>query len=154
RGIRRNELINQRRDLLGRGRLVFFTAVRQQSVNKYDAGGKTTHSHHGKYSLSLSFDPVSGWLEERSVPQHLPPDKRKPVLKDDRNCERTLLHSEDGYNADMAFAPAGVACAPIFVGVAPMADAFPQTTELQGCLDRMRAGDRAARDELFRRVCG
>jgi RNA polymerase sigma-70 factor (ECF subfamily) len=35
-----------------------------------------------------------------------------------------------------------------------MADAFPQTTLLQGCLDRMRAGDRTAQDELFRRACG
>jgi RNA polymerase sigma-70 factor (ECF subfamily) len=35
-----------------------------------------------------------------------------------------------------------------------MADVFPQTTLLQGYLDRMRAGDRSARDELFRRVCG
>jgi RNA polymerase sigma-70 factor (ECF subfamily) len=35
-----------------------------------------------------------------------------------------------------------------------MADVLPQTTLLQGCLDRMRAGDRSARDELFRRVCG
>jgi RNA polymerase sigma-70 factor (ECF subfamily) len=35
-----------------------------------------------------------------------------------------------------------------------MVDALPQTTELQGYLDRMRAGDSAARDELFRRVCG
>jgi RNA polymerase sigma-70 factor (ECF subfamily) len=35
-----------------------------------------------------------------------------------------------------------------------MADAFPHTTLLQGYLDRMRAGDVAARDELFRRVCG
>jgi RNA polymerase sigma-70 factor (ECF subfamily) len=35
-----------------------------------------------------------------------------------------------------------------------MAGAFSQTTLLQGYLDRMRAGDRSARDELFRRVCG
>jgi RNA polymerase sigma-70 factor (ECF subfamily) len=35
-----------------------------------------------------------------------------------------------------------------------MADASFATTELQGFLDRMRAGDRPARDELFRRVCG
>jgi RNA polymerase sigma-70 factor (ECF subfamily) len=37
-------------------------------------------------------------------------------------------------------------------GVVAMVDAFPQSGELEGYLDRMRAGDLAARDELFRRV--
>jgi RNA polymerase sigma-70 factor (ECF subfamily) len=35
-----------------------------------------------------------------------------------------------------------------------MTDVSPQTLELQAHLDRMRAGDLAARDELFRLVCG
>src|SRR5438309_1494875 len=35
-----------------------------------------------------------------------------------------------------------------------MADASPSSIEIQGCLDRLRAGDAAARDELLRRACG
>ena len=35
-----------------------------------------------------------------------------------------------------------------------MADASPNTAQLEGYLERMRAGDTTARDELFRRVCG
>jgi RNA polymerase sigma-70 factor (ECF subfamily) len=35
-----------------------------------------------------------------------------------------------------------------------MANVFPPTTELQGCLDRLRAGDGTARDELLRRAGG
>jgi RNA polymerase sigma-70 factor (ECF subfamily) len=35
-----------------------------------------------------------------------------------------------------------------------MAESLSQTTVLQGYLDRMRAGDASARDELLRRVCG
>jgi RNA polymerase sigma-70 factor (ECF subfamily) len=35
-----------------------------------------------------------------------------------------------------------------------MTAASPQTVELQGYLERMRAGDLAARDELFKQVCG
>jgi RNA polymerase sigma-70 factor (ECF subfamily) len=35
-----------------------------------------------------------------------------------------------------------------------MAEALPQTTVLQGYLERMRAGDVTARDELFRQICG
>jgi RNA polymerase sigma-70 factor (ECF subfamily) len=35
-----------------------------------------------------------------------------------------------------------------------MADPSPQTTLLQGCLDRLRQGDRSARDDLLRHACG
>src|SRR5438874_5131516 len=35
-----------------------------------------------------------------------------------------------------------------------MADESRQTGPIQACLDRMRAGDPAARDELFRHACG
>jgi RNA polymerase sigma-70 factor (ECF subfamily) len=35
-----------------------------------------------------------------------------------------------------------------------MADVAPNTAQLEGYLERMRAGDTTARDELFRRVCG
>jgi RNA polymerase sigma factor (sigma-70 family) len=35
-----------------------------------------------------------------------------------------------------------------------MAETFSETMLLQSYLDRMRAGDRTARDELFRQVCG
>jgi RNA polymerase sigma-70 factor (ECF subfamily) len=35
-----------------------------------------------------------------------------------------------------------------------MADASPQTQGLQECLERMRAGDPGARNELIRRACG
>lgn len=35
-----------------------------------------------------------------------------------------------------------------------MTDSLSRTTQLQGCLDRLRGGDASARDELFRRVVG
>src|SRR5262245_22341307 len=58
-----------------------------------------------------------------------------------------ILPSTVGYNS-------GAPRAHTLPGIAPMADPSPETVQLQGCLDRMRAGEAAARDELFRRAGG